>query len=172
MATEVRQRKGTKGTSKGDDNDDVATFPAFDNNIASPQLWSWTNLSSWPLSVRWAPAFVVLLVAFVAVYWNHYITRPPLDMSTQESCVATFNFTFPMHAARHQAEQLSTHSWEIGTAWQAIEELVNPEKTVFSSDPFPENVLPKQGLIVDQALSWIYQKIRTAGETLFEDTFS
>ncbi|KAI6823295.1 hypothetical protein KC332_g16576 [Hortaea werneckii] len=172
MATEVRQRKGTKETSKGDDNDDVATFPAFDNNIANLQQWSWTDLSSWPLSVRWAPAFVVLLVAFVAVYWNHYITQPPLDMSTQESCTATFNFTFPMHAARHQAEQLSTHSWEIGTAWQAIEELVNPEKTVFSADPFPENVLPKQGLIVDQALSWVYQKIRTDGETLFEDAFS
>ena len=134
--------------------------------------WKWSDYSTWPLSVRWTPAYVALFGVFIAVYYVNFIETPSLDMSSRESCIGTFNFTFRVNAVRHQAEQLSTHSWELGTAAEAVEELVNPEKTVFGVDPFPDDKIPAQGLKMDQALIWIYQKIRTDGQTLFEDDYS
>ncbi|CAJ2509376.1 Uu.00g144020.m01.CDS01 [Anthostomella pinea] len=94
-------------------------------------------------------------------------------MSTSyESCVANFDFTFRVDAVRRQAESLASHSWEYGTAAEAVMELVDPEKSVFAADPFPGDEIPTQNLQhLDPAVEWVYQKIRTDGKTLFDDSW-
>ncbi|KAK5120800.1 hypothetical protein LTR85_005867 [Meristemomyces frigidus] len=165
---EVRQRKTPAAATEKQETDSSTTA---DVQAAEPE-WSWSDYGSWPLSVRWAPAYVALIGVFIVVYYVTYVGDPGLDMSSTESCIATFNYTFRINAARHQAEQLSTHSWELGTAGEAIEELVDPQKTVFGRDPFPNDKIPSQGLHLDQALIWLYQKIRTTDQTLFDDDFA
>ncbi|KAK5134776.1 hypothetical protein LTR08_006151 [Meristemomyces frigidus] len=163
---EIRQRRQPAAAEKTD------SEPSTTGTQAEEPEFQWLHYSTWPLSVRWAPAFVILLGVFVAVYYVNFIEQSGLDMSSLESCIGTFNYTFRVNAARHQAEQLSTHSWEIGTAAQAIGELVDPSKSVFGLNPFPKDKAPPQGLHLDQALIWVYQKIRKDDATLFEDEYS
>ncbi|KAF2768770.1 hypothetical protein EJ03DRAFT_328073 [Teratosphaeria nubilosa] len=131
--------------------------------------WSWSDFSSWPPNVKWSPAFIALLIGFATIFYTHFLPETPFDISSPASCRATFNYTFRINAARHQVEALSSRSWEIGTAIEAIEELVDPEKTVFAgARAFPEGQVPSQGLFLDEALIWGYQKIGTNGSTLFD----
>ncbi|TKA29451.1 hypothetical protein B0A50_03463 [Salinomyces thailandicus] len=168
MADEKNQ-----GNSRTNDKVDNSTQSSTTSPRNSPEWdWSWSSPSSWPLSVRWAPVFVALVATFIGVYYTHYIEQPPFDLSTRETCLATLTYPFRMTAARHQAEQLSARSQEIGAAWEAIEELVNPEKAVFAPDPFPSGKVPTQGFPLDPALSWVFQKIRTGSPTLSEDNDS
>ncbi|EMC93910.1 hypothetical protein BAUCODRAFT_52470, partial [Baudoinia panamericana UAMH 10762] len=83
-----------------------------------------------------------------------------------------FNFTFRVNAVRHQAEHLANHSWEYGTTAEAVMELVNPEKSVFGSDPFKGNHIPYQALHMDQALIWVYQHIEYEEQMLYADEYS
>ncbi|KAK4542299.1 hypothetical protein LTR36_006952 [Oleoguttula mirabilis] len=162
---EVRQRKAPAVATEKHKPEASTTTDAQPAELE----WSWSDYGSWPLSVRWAPAYVALIGVFIAVFYVNYVNDPGLDMSSTESCIATFNYTFRINAARHQAEHLSTHSWELGTAAEAVEELVDPQKTVFGRDPFPNDKIPSQGLHLDQALIWLHQKIRTNNQTLFAD---
>lgn len=163
---EVRQRKKPEtATAEKTDGEPTTTG----NVPQSEPEFSWLNYSTWPLSVRWAPAFVLLLGVFIAVYYQNFMVDHGVDMSSTEACIGTFNYTFRINAARHQAEHLSTHSWELGTAAEAVTELINPEKSVFGANPFPRDRIPVQGLHLDQAIIWVYQKIRMNDQTLFDD---
>lgn len=106
------------------------------------------------------------------MYYVSFVMEQDLDTSSTESCIGTFNYTFRINAARHQAEQLSTHSWELGTAAEAIAELVDSQKTVFGRVPFPDDKIPPQLWHMDQSLTWVHQKIRTDSQTLYDDDFS
>ncbi|KAK0336532.1 hypothetical protein LTR91_015619 [Friedmanniomyces endolithicus] len=170
---EVRQRKITKeptadpATTTSDENEEL--IDNNDNNNNDPDF-SWSAWSTWPSSLKLSPIPLALLALFATLYYQHLTSPDPgLDLRTPESCVATFNFTFRINAARSQAESLATHSWEYGTAAEAITELVNPGKSVFAVEPFPGGKVPEQELRLDQALIWVYQRIRTDNVTLFDD---
>ena len=171
VTREMRRMRGIEEPSTTNDatNDTTTTGNAQTAATHPAPEWSWGDYGSWPLSVKFAPAYVALLGIFIAVYYQNFVVQPGVDMSTVESCRGTFNFTFRINAARHQAEQLSTRSWEIGTAAEAVTELVNPEKAVFAADPFPRDKIPGQGLHLDQAIIWAYQKIRVTHPTLAHD---
>lgn len=143
-----------------------ATTPAeqADNDIDD---WSWSNYSSWPPLLKFGPFYLIIAVILSILFYNYYMLEPRLDLSTYETCKDTFNFTFHVNAARHQAENLATHSWEYGTAAEAIGELVDPDHSVFGREPFPDGHVPWQGLHMDQALIWVYQRISTRNSTLF-----
>lgn len=46
--------------------DEVTTW--LDDN------WTWSQPSTWPLSVRFLPIFVALVVVFIGVYVHNYMT--------------------------------------------------------------------------------------------------
>ncbi|KAK1046529.1 hypothetical protein LTR33_015070, partial [Friedmanniomyces endolithicus] len=124
---EVRQRKITKeptadpATTTSDENEEL--IDNNDNNNNDPDF-SWSAWSTWPSSLKLSPIPLALLALFATLYYQHLTSPDPgLDLRTPESCVATFNFTFRINAARSQAESLATHSWEYGTAAEAITEL-------------------------------------------------
>ncbi|MCJ1398883.1 hypothetical protein MMC11_002084 [Xylographa trunciseda] len=64
--------------------------------------------------------------------------------------------------------ELAAHSWEWGTAAEALLEFHNPELSVFGADPFPGDQLPK--VDVEKVLSLVYARkfISTEGEGLCE----
>ena len=64
--------------------------------------------------------------------------------------------------------QVSNHSWEFGTASEAILELYNPELSVFGKDPFPRGKIPK--VDVDRVRSLTYAKkcINVTGDILID----
>jgi hypothetical protein len=49
---------------------------------------------------------------------------------------------FNVNLVSERAVELSTHSWEFGTASEALLELYNPEFSVFGANPFPGDKLP------------------------------
>ncbi|KAK1221322.1 hypothetical protein PQX77_015869 [Marasmius sp. AFHP31] len=54
-----------------------------------------------------------------------------------------FNPGFNIQKVAALAEQLPTHSWEYGSAAEALLELYNPDISVFGSRPFPVPAIPK-----------------------------
>lgn len=160
---ELRQRQRPQTYAQ----DDVSP-PTSANDDPEPPF-SWSDISTWPLSLRWFPVVPIALGTGAYIYYQSFLDDPGLDLSTYASCTATFNYTFRINAARSQAESLASHSWEYGTAAEAIMELVDPDRSVFGADPFPKDQVPFQGLKMDQGLIWVYQYIRTGNQTLFED---
>ena len=66
-----------------------------------------------------------------------------------------------------RALNVSAHSWEYGTAAEALLELRNPELSVFGHNPFPGNHLPPVTKSVP-SLQYAKQFIRTDNVTLID----
>lgn len=129
---------------------------------------SWANPATWPASV-----YIALLLASAAAYFSTFIVEPSFDTATPELCRNTFNYTFRVNAARTQIERLSSHSWEYGTGAEAMLELLEPERTVFASEPFPADKIPKLPLKKPQGILWMQRHIRTRdAPTLYADDYS
>ncbi|MCJ1434313.1 hypothetical protein MMC27_003680 [Xylographa pallens] len=75
---------------------------------------------------------------------------------------------FDIHKVLDKGLELAAHSWEWGTAAEALLEFHNPELSVFSKDPFPGDELPK--VDVEKVPSLVYARkfISTEGEGLCE----
>lgn len=52
------------------------------------------------------------------------------------------NYGYDVEKVKQQAVALATHSWEYGTAAEALLEFENPEISVFGSSPFPIPSIP------------------------------
>ncbi|KAF2841382.1 hypothetical protein M501DRAFT_920606, partial [Patellaria atrata CBS 101060] len=65
------------------------------------------------------------------------------------------------------AQSLPSHSWEYGTAANALLELHNPSLTVFDPSPFPADKIPWADPINTDALLYAAPHIATDGPTLF-----
>jgi len=128
---------------------------------------SWANPSTWPASV-----YIALLLASAAAYFSGFLIEPSFDTATPELCMSTFNYGFRVNAARTQIERLSSHSWEYGIGAEAILELLEPERTVFASEPFPADKIPKLPLKKPQGILWMQRHIRKDAPTLHADDFS
>ena len=64
-----------------------------------------------------------------------------------------------------QAITLATHSWEYGTATEALMEWQNPEYSVFGANPFPNGKIPTLDINKVEALSYVKPHIRTGNVT-------
>lgn len=164
----LRQRKPVaeppiQGESQAPGPDDAVTV---DEELDS--TFSWSNPFTWPAAV-----YIALLLVSAAAYWSKFLVEPTFDTATPELCRSTFNYTFRVNAARSQIERLSSHSWEYGTGAEAILELLEPERTVFASEPFPADKIPKLPLKKPQGILWMQRHIRTKGDsTLYADDYS
>ncbi|KAK5116211.1 hypothetical protein LTR62_008537 [Meristemomyces frigidus] len=150
------------------------TTPINQPEATKPQpTWQWSRYETWPAFYRFAPAIAILAILASILWWDNNMVEYGLDMRTYASCSGSFNYTFRINAVRAQAELYSLRSWEIGTAAEAIMEVMNPEKSVFAPEPFPRGEVPKQGWKFDEGLVWMYQFIDTQNATLFpQDGFS
>lgn len=133
--------------------------------------------SSYPLSVKFLPVGVLLIALWIPLYFPNLfgdITAPFLADTT---CKGSFNYTFQIARAKHHAETLATHDWEIGTVAEAVLELVGEGVSVFGPEPFPRGEVPGEwwrGLRgLEPALEFVMEKVGIPlGETLMEDEFS
>lgn len=164
----LRQRKPTVDDSK-DNNDRVIGSDDSEKVLGEADVEvSWANPFNWPAAV-----YIALILVSAAAYFSRFLIEPSFDAATPELCRSTFNYTFRVNAARTQIERLSTHSWEYGTGVEAMLELLDPERTVFTSDPFPADKIQKLPLKRPQGILWMQRHIRTKGEpTLYADDYS
>ena len=81
---------------------------------------------------------------------------------------ADVNAGYNVTAAADAMTQLASHSWEWGTAAEALLELYNPELSVFGANPFPNGRVPAAdpGTV---ALAYAQQFIQTGQQTLVPD---
>ena len=75
---------------------------------------------------------------------------------------------FDIHKVLDKGLELAAHSWEWGTAAEALLELYSPELSVFCKDPFPGDEIPK--VDVEKVPSLVYARkfISTEGGGLCE----
>lgn len=83
------------------------------------------------------------LAALLAVTKARDPTVVENDVVTRSSDCCSLNIGYSPVKAADQAKRLSTHSWEYGTAAEALLELYNPELSVFSQNAFPNDKAPK-----------------------------
>lgn len=170
----LRQRRPTEEPSEERQNDastsDITQEVEPQDADAS---FSWTNPFSWTLSMQLAPVYIALFLLMAVTYWSRFLVEPSFNTETPELCRSTFNYGFRVNAARSQLERLADYSWEFGTGSEAMLELLDPELTVFSSEPFPADKIQKLPLKKPQGVLWMQFRIRTKGEpTLHSDDYS
>lgn len=85
------------------------------------------------------------LAALLAVTKARDPTVVENDISARSSSsdCCSLNIGYDPVKAADQPKRLSTHSWEYGTAAEALLELYNPELSVFSPNAFPNDKAPK-----------------------------
>lgn len=109
---------------------------------------------------KFLPVPALLLLAFLLT--QHLYPRNPEQLALW-TCRASLPLPYRINPVRHQVEHLSTGGGELGIAVEAIEELLDPENTVFGRQPFPKGRVPAQTFPMDDALLWVYQKISLEG---------
>lgn len=131
---------------------------------------TWLDPGTWSASFKFLPAYIALIGIFIAIYWNHFTQEEiPTDLSSYESCTGTFNYSFRINAALEQAQKEARHSWEVGYAFEATQQIFNPERSVFGPDPFPNGKLPSLGLRLDEASLYAEPRLKSHGKVLFKD---
>lgn len=170
----LRQRKPTEEPEERRSN-------ASSNNVearsveseGAEAVFSWLNPFTWTRTMQLAPVYIALILVIAVAYWSNFLVEPSFNTETPELCRATFNYTFRVNAARTQIERLSTHSWEYGTGAEAMLELLDLDRTVFASEPFPADKIQKLPLKKPLGILWMSRHIRTGGEpTLHEDEYT
>lgn len=133
---------------------------------------TWSDFSTWTLSMRFAPAAVIALGCFIAIYYQHFFGDQSLDMTSWGSCMASFPYGINMAGLKFSVETLPSHSWEYGTAAEALLELFTPERSVFSPSAFPHGNIPPNPWyekVLDE-LSWAVKYIDPNGPVLYYET--
>ncbi|KAK5166539.1 uncharacterized protein LTR77_008082 [Saxophila tyrrhenica] len=135
--------------------------------------WTWSSPSTWPLTIKLLPVFIAIISIYLAVAFPALFGDPVSRFLADTSCTGAFNYTFQIAAAKRHAEELATHDWEIGTAGEALLELLSPHKAVFGRVPFPRGKVPYDFVKMDEALTFVFEKVRVwDGPTIVEDSYS
>ncbi|KXT02251.1 hypothetical protein AC578_5087 [Pseudocercospora eumusae] len=87
-------------------------------------------------------------------------------LATNDCCSLDAGFNPKIVA--NQATKLSSHSWEYGTAAEALLELYNPELSVFSKQAFPDGRPPSPDPNNIEALNYAQAHIRLDNNTLVD----
>ncbi|KAH7329733.1 Six-hairpin glycosidase-like protein [Stachybotrys elegans] len=103
------------------------------------------------------------------MYINKYSLLAVLASSAGTATAADVNAGYDAFAAAQVMIDKASHSWEWGTASEALLELYNPEFSVFSSNPFPGGKIPKPdpGIL---ALSYARQFIHKNSQIFVDDS--
>ncbi|KAG6836794.1 hypothetical protein H0H93_003040 [Arthromyces matolae] len=83
----------------------------------------------------------------------------PSTATTSTSTSFPLDPGFPIQLIVSTALNISTHSWEFGTATQALLELYDPDLSIFGSSPFTASKRIPNASTLPQALSYAAEKI-------------
>ncbi|CUS07513.1 unnamed protein product [Tuber aestivum] len=92
----------------------------------------------------------------IPIFLLTILTTMPITSTAQG-----VNAGYDVQKVKSQMLRLATHSWEYGTAAQALLELDNPELSIFGASPFPIPGNPS-----GSALEYAKQHITLTGDTL------
>jgi hypothetical protein len=124
-------------------------------------MQTWTRWLCYVISLLTAWLCFPLLTWFNSL-WSH--------IRIIDSCKITCNpeLSYNVESVLHQALALPSHSWEYGTAAEALLEFESPALSVFGLNPFPAGRIPKIEWRRVKALSYVKPFITIDGTTLFE----
>ncbi|KAG6852992.1 hypothetical protein C0991_007708, partial [Blastosporella zonata] len=105
----------------------------------------------------------ILSLFFLASKWSTTAATTPMILSNPQGRTTDTPFPFdpgfPIQMVIATALNISTHSWEFGTATEALLELYNPELSVFGDSPFEAAQLLSSESNLPQALAYAAEKI-------------
>lgn len=141
-----------------------------DANAEPPEPPPW-----WMANLRVA-AYIAIFATALAVYYNTHYNLPPgtspaFRPKNLKTCRSDYIFGFPVNAVEFKVRQLATHSWEQGTAAEALLEFRNPDLTVFAPTPFPNDKIPYPPIVgvPIKGLEFAQPLILNDGDTLVHD---
>ena len=105
---------------------------------------------------------------FYSCYSPFYNLLVSYFVTMENSLRGYANADFDVANVMARALEVSSHSWEYGTAAEALLELHNPELSVFGDNPFPEDKLPSPLVADIPSLLYARQFIRVDNETLID----
>lgn len=138
-------------------------------NAVPQNKHDWLDPGTWSSDLKYTPVYVAFGAVLLSILYLNFFHRPEVDLTSYESCVGTFNYTFRINAASTQAHDWSKQSREIGMAYEATLQIYNPERSVFGPDPFPGGKLPKLGMRMDEAAVYAQEKVKVLGNSLFDE---
>lgn len=86
----------------------------------------------------------------------------PFDASGQAA------IGFDAHRVMSRACEQASHSWEYGTAAEALLQLHNPELSIFGMNPFPNGKIPSPDILKTPGLLYAKKFIRLGRKTLID----
>lgn len=137
----------------------TSPFPAHD----------WLDPGTWSGETKYMPVYVAFAAVLLSILYFNFFHRADVDLTSYESCMGSFNYTFRINAASTQAHEWSKRDREIGMAYEATMQIYNPERSVFGKDPFPGGKLPKLGMRMDEASIYAHNKLGVLGNSLFDE---
>ncbi|KAG6868046.1 hypothetical protein C0993_007973 [Termitomyces sp. T159_Od127] len=99
-----------------------------------------------------------LLFSLFALQWSATASHLS-DLRDRKRNPFPFDPGFPISQVVVAALDISTHSWELGTATEALLELYNPELSVFGDSPFEAAKTVSSSSILPRALAYAAEKI-------------
>ncbi len=78
-----------------------------------------------------------LIPNLTAYKHNLFKSSASFNMSPPPVASGQAPIHFDVHQVMNNAYEQASHSWEYGTAAEALRQLRNPELSIFSKDPFP-----------------------------------
>ncbi len=89
-------------------------------------------------------------------------------MSSPPAASGQASIHFDIHQVMNNACEQASHSWEYGTAAEALLQLHNPELSIFSKDPFPGGKIPSPDILKMPGLLYAKNFIRLGQNTLID----
>lgn len=100
-----------------------------------------------------------LLLSFFALQWSATSASSLFDLRLVKRNPFPLDPGFPVQQVVETALNISTHSWEFGTATEALLELYNPELSVFGDSPFEAEQTAFSQSTLPRALAYAAEKI-------------
>jgi len=112
---------------------------------------------------------ILLCLGLVMIsHFSHGQNLPRMPPPGKDVSSYSFDVGYDVPLVEKQARRLSTHSWEYGTAAEALLEFHSPEISVFGEDPFPGGRIPYVDWTDVPALTYVEPFIRTDNDTLID----
>ena len=89
-------------------------------------------------------------------------------MSSPSTAKDEATIDFDVRQVMNRACEQASHSWEYGTAAEALLQLETPELSVFGKDPFPKGKLSSPDISKTPSLLYAKKFIRLGRETLID----
>jgi len=104
-------------------------------------------------------SLISVLFLFIQISSSH---------KTSRRATCQFDVGYDVGSVAQNAQNLASHSWEYGTAAEALLEWFDPSLSVFGTNPFPDGQVPSVDWTQVDSLSYVRPFISTNSQILVD----